>query len=59
MPINNRTTIDIPLPLNDRLKALALKRSKNMGLSRSLSRTAFLELLIKEEEERTNAKTRE
>lgn len=46
------SSLNYPEPLNDRLVALAEKRSKQLGLTKTLSRPQILEMLVAEEEKR-------
>lgn len=48
------TTANIPIKssLNERVKKLAASRSEQMGLSKPLSRVAWLELIVKQEEDK-------
>lgn len=49
------TTLQVSNSLNQRIKVLAGIRAKQMGLSKPLSRVTWLELIIKEEENKSNA----
>jgi predicted transcriptional regulator len=46
------TTMQVSVDLNDRIKHLASKYSRRIGLSEPLSQKRYLEILVTEEEKR-------
>lgn len=48
--MSNTTTIQVPIELNSRIRHLADQKSKELGLSTSLSIKAYLEMLTLQEE---------
>ena len=53
-----KTTIQVALSLDERIKKLAESRAKKLGLSKALAKGTYLELLITEEEERVGDASR-
>ena len=47
------TTVQVSIEVADRLKALAAARSRKLGLPKTLSQRDYVEMLVNEEEERT------
>jgi hypothetical protein len=47
------TTVPVSLEVAARLKQLAAERSRKLGLPRTLSQRDYVEILVNEEEERT------
>lgn len=47
-----KTTIQVSISLDDRIKALAHIQSGKLGLSKDLAKGTYLEMLITEEEKR-------
>lgn len=52
MGAEDKTTIQVPIKLDDRIKKLAAQRATKLGISNPLSKGTYLEVLITEEEER-------
>lgn len=52
-----KTTVQISISLDNRIKKLAELRSQKLGLSQPVSKRAYLELIVTEEEERLSHET--
>jgi hypothetical protein len=52
MGAEDKTTVQISLALDERIKKLAAQRATKLGISSPLSKGTYLEVLITEEEER-------
>lgn len=55
MAADDKTTVQISLALDERIKKLAKQRSDKMGISTPLAKGTYLEVLITEEEERVKS----
>lgn len=57
MSLKDITTIQVPIPLNARIKVLAKSESERMGLSTPLSVRQYVEILVQRAE--ADQKTKE